>query len=163
LDAHLSRQRMGLIDLILCEVLQGIHDEEEFGRVKGDLLKFQVFHSGGSRIALAAAQNYRELRRRGYTVRKTIDCLIATLCLQTKQELLHRDHDFDCFEKALGLDGRGPTSRRWLWTGDGDNLALGVQTRASKRGPHSCSQQGMRLCGPWIDAGVPLRPGRPCQ
>ena len=103
LDAHLSRQRMALIDLILCEVLQGIHDEEEFGRVKGDLLKFQVFHSGGSRIALAAAQNYRELRRRGYTVRKTIDCLIATLCLQTKQELLHRDHDFDCFERVLGL------------------------------------------------------------
>jgi predicted nucleic acid-binding protein len=94
---------MGLIDLILREILQGIHDQEEFARVKGDRLKFQVFHSGGSRLALAAAQNYRELRRRGHTVRKTIDSRTATLCLQTKQELLHRDHDFDCFEKVLGL------------------------------------------------------------
>jgi predicted nucleic acid-binding protein len=61
------------------------------------------FSQRGTRLALAAAQNYRELRRRGYTVRKTIDCLIATLCLQTKEELLHRDYDFDCFEKVLGL------------------------------------------------------------
>jgi hypothetical protein len=43
------------------------------------------------------------LRQQGYTVRKTIDCLIATFCLQAKHELLHRDHDFDCFEKLLGL------------------------------------------------------------
>jgi hypothetical protein len=48
LDAHLSRQRMGLIDLILCEIFQGIHDQEEFARVKVDRLKFQVFHSGGA-------------------------------------------------------------------------------------------------------------------
>jgi predicted nucleic acid-binding protein len=52
---------------------------------------------------VAAAQNYRELRQRGYIVRKTIDCLIATFCLRGKHELLHRDHDFDCFEKVLGL------------------------------------------------------------
>jgi predicted nucleic acid-binding protein len=102
-DRELRRQRLGLTDLILCEVLQGISDQNAFARVQADLLKFQVFQTGGSGLAVAAAQNYRELRQRGYTVRKTIDCLIATFCLQAEHELLHRDHDFDPFEKELGL------------------------------------------------------------
>jgi predicted nucleic acid-binding protein len=103
LDRELQRQRIGLTDLILCEVLQGIRAESAFVRVRADLLKFQVFETGGRGLAVAAAQNYRELRQRGYTVRKTIDCLIATFCLRDKHELLHRDHNFDCFEKVLGL------------------------------------------------------------
>jgi predicted nucleic acid-binding protein len=68
-----------------------------------DLLKFHVFQSVRTETAVAAAKNYRILRRRGYTVRKTIDCLIATFCLQAGHELLHRDHDFDPFENILGL------------------------------------------------------------
>jgi hypothetical protein len=103
LDRQLQRQRRGLTDLILCEVLQGIRDQSAFARVRADLLKFQVFPTGGSGLAIAAAQNYRELRQRGYTVHKTFDCLIATFCMQARHELLHRDHDFDCFEKVLGL------------------------------------------------------------
>lgn len=103
LDAHLTRQRLGLTDLILCEVLQGIQDQAQFARVRSDLLKFEVFPTGGVELAIRAARNYRQLRHRGYTVRKTIDCLIATFCLQAKHELLHRDHDFDCFETVLGL------------------------------------------------------------
>ncbi len=103
LDRELQRQRLGLIDLILCEVLQGIRDQGTFAQVQTNLLRFQVFQTGGTALAVAAAQNCRELRQHGYTVRKTIDCLIATFCLQAKHELLHRDHDFDCFEKVLGL------------------------------------------------------------
>ena len=103
LDRELQRQRLGLTDLILCEVLQGIREQSAFTRVRADLLKFQVFQTGGSGLAIAAAHNYRELRQRGYTVHKTIDCLIATFCLQARHELLHRDRDFDCFEKVLGL------------------------------------------------------------
>jgi predicted nucleic acid-binding protein len=103
LDGHLEPQRLGLPDLILCEVLQGIRDHGEFRRVRADLLRFHVFQTGGSELAVAAAQNCRDLRQQGYTVRKTIDCLIATFCLQPKHELLHRDHDFDCFEKLVGL------------------------------------------------------------
>ncbi len=103
LDRELQRQRLGLTDLILCEVLQGVRDQRTFAQVQADLLKFQVFQTGGTALAVAAAQNYRELRQHGYTVRKTIDCLIATFCLQAKHELLHRDHDFDSFEKVLGL------------------------------------------------------------
>ena len=103
LDRELQRQRLGLTDLILCEVLQGIRDQSAFSRVQADLLRFQVFQTGGSGLAVAAAQNYRDLRAKGYTVRKTIDCLIATFCLQAKHELFHRDHDFDPFEALLGL------------------------------------------------------------
>jgi predicted nucleic acid-binding protein len=103
LDRELQGQRLGLNDLILCEVLQGIPDRTAFARVRDDLLKFQVFQTGGTDQALAAAQNYRDLRQRGYTVRKTIDCLIATFCLQAGHALLHRDHDFDPFEKLLGM------------------------------------------------------------
>jgi len=103
LDRELQRQRFGLTDLILCEVLQGIREQGVFTRVRTDLLRFEVFQTGGTELAVAAAQNYRDLRRRGYTVHKTIDCLIATFCLRARHELLHRDHDFDCFEKVLGL------------------------------------------------------------
>jgi predicted nucleic acid-binding protein len=103
MDRELQRQRLGLTDLILCEVLQGIRDQNAFARVRAELLKFQVFQTGGSGLAIAAASNYRDLRERGYTIRKTIDCLIATFCLQARHELLHRDHDFDPFEKVLGL------------------------------------------------------------
>jgi hypothetical protein len=103
LERELQRQRLGLTDLILCEVLQGIPEGALFGQVRDHLLKFRVFQTGGTDLAIAAAQNFRNLRQRGYTVRKTIDCLIATHCLQEGHELLHRDRDFDPFEKVLGL------------------------------------------------------------
>jgi predicted nucleic acid-binding protein len=103
LNGELHLKRLGLTDIILREVLQGIRDEKVFKRVQAELLKFQIFHTGGTALALAAAQNYRVLRGRGYTVRKTIDCLIATFCLQAGHALLHRDHDFDPFEKVLGM------------------------------------------------------------
>ena len=103
LDGNLQRQRLGIIDLILCEVLQGIRNDGDFARVQRELSGLQMFDTGGAALAIAAARNYRGLRARGYTVRSTIDCLIATLCLRGEHELLHRDHDFDCFEKVLGL------------------------------------------------------------
>jgi len=103
LDRELTRQRLGLTDLILCEVLHGIRGPATFERVRDNLLRFRLFQTGGRDLAIAAAQSYRTLRERGYTVRKTIDCLIATFCLQAGHELLHRDRDFDAFERALGL------------------------------------------------------------
>jgi hypothetical protein len=103
LDREMPLQRIGLTDMILCEVLQGIRDTSEFGRIRDQLLTFEVFSTGGPENAIAAASNYRTLRQRGYTVRKTIDCWIATFCLLTGNQLLHRDQDFDPFEKILGL------------------------------------------------------------
>jgi len=103
LDRELGRQRLALTDLILCEVLQGIREQTEFNRVRDYLLEFHVLPGGGIDLAIAAALNYRILRRRGYTVYKMIDCWIATFCLEGNHRLLHRDHDFDAFEKVLGL------------------------------------------------------------
>lgn len=103
LEGHLGRQRLGLTDLIVCEVLQGIREQDEFLRTRNELLKLHIFSSGGIEIAVAAARNYRELCNQGYAVRKTIDCIIGTFCLESKHELLHRDRDFDCFETILGM------------------------------------------------------------
>src|SRR5271170_161501 len=103
LDSQVSRQRLGLTDIILCEVLQGIPDDAAFRRVQRRLLSFEVFETGGVELAVASAQNYRILRTHGHTVRKTIDCLIATFCIETGHSLLHRDRDFDAFERHLRL------------------------------------------------------------
>ena len=103
LDRELDRQRLGLTDLILCEVLQGIRADAAFAQVLRDLSKFHVFDTGGADLAVAATRNYRVLRSRGHTVRKTIDCLIATFCIELGHSLLHRDRDFDPFERYLGL------------------------------------------------------------
>jgi predicted nucleic acid-binding protein len=101
-DRELQQQPLGLTELILCEVLQGTRDAA-FSRVRSDLLKFHIFQSCSVPLAIASAQNYRVLRKKGFTVRKTIDCVIATFCLQRGHALLHLDRDFDPFEKVLGL------------------------------------------------------------
>jgi predicted nucleic acid-binding protein len=103
LEAELDRQRLGLTDVILCEVLQGVRDEATATAVERQLLKLEVFQSGGVDLARESAKNYRTLRERGHTVRKTIDCLIATFCLREQHSLLHRDRDFDAFERFLNL------------------------------------------------------------
>ncbi len=102
-DREVGRQRFALTDLILCETLQRIGDEKSFTRVLGELRNFELFETGGAELAIEAATNFRRLRKRGHTVRKTIDCLIATFCLRHGHSLLHRDRDFDHFEKFLGL------------------------------------------------------------
>jgi predicted nucleic acid-binding protein len=102
-DKELARQRFGLTDLILCEVLQGIRGEKEFSQARRELGKFELFTTGGEELAVAAAVNFRTLRERGRTFRKTIDCLIATSCILRGHSLLHRDRDFAPFEQLLGL------------------------------------------------------------
>jgi predicted nucleic acid-binding protein len=103
LDAALTRERLGILDMILCEVLQGIRDDAQFVEVRDALLEFEQFSIGGAGLAVAAANRYRQLRAQGYTVRRTIDCLIATFCLVNGHTLLHNDRDFDPFEHVLGL------------------------------------------------------------
>jgi predicted nucleic acid-binding protein len=103
LDRELTRQRLGLTDLILCEVLQEIPSDQQAARVLRDLRHFEIFGTGSVELAIAAARNYRHLRSRGLTVRKTIDCLIATFCIIDGHSLLHNDRDFDPFEEALAL------------------------------------------------------------
>jgi len=103
LDNEVGKQSIGLTDLILCEVLQGIRDKLAFVQVRRDLTRFDVFNSGGADLAIASAENYRYLRSNGITIRKTIDCLIATFCIEKGHALLHRDRDFDAFERHLEL------------------------------------------------------------
>jgi predicted nucleic acid-binding protein len=104
LEAHLTRERLALTDLILCEVLQGTMTVRDFQSVHTELLKFEIFETGTIRVALEAASNYRRLREAGRTVRRTIDTLIATFCLLEGHSLLHRDRDYDPFEEVLGLN-----------------------------------------------------------
>jgi hypothetical protein len=108
LEQQLARQPLGLLDLMVCEILQGLSTDEEAARVLRDLQRFEMFETGGVELAVAAAQNYRTLRAQGRTVRKTIDCLIATLCLRQGHSLLHCDRDFDPFEQLLGLSVMHP-------------------------------------------------------
>jgi predicted nucleic acid-binding protein len=103
LEARIGREEIGLTDLIFCEVLQGLRSEREFEEVKTGLLEFSIFPTGGTEMAAETAMNYRKLRARGFTVRKTIDCWIATFCIREGHELLHRDRDFEPFENELGL------------------------------------------------------------
>ena len=103
LDAVLSREPILIGDLILTEVLQGFRRDAEYrkARLLLDTLDLRVL--GGRQVALAAADNYRMLRRLGITPRKTIDMIIAAYCLVNALELLHCDRDFDVLEKELGL------------------------------------------------------------
>jgi predicted nucleic acid-binding protein len=103
LDRRLTSLRFGLLDLMLCEVLQGLSSEREAELVLAELQRFSLVETGGARLAIEAARNYRELRRHGRTVRKTIDCLIATACILGGHVLLHNDRDFDPFEELLDL------------------------------------------------------------
>jgi predicted nucleic acid-binding protein len=103
LQQTVGTQEIGLTSLILCEVLQGVRSNREFRAFSKDLQQFAVFDSGGAELAIAAANNYRILRDRGITIRKTIDCIIATFCIESGHQLLHRDRDFNPFEIHLGL------------------------------------------------------------
>ena len=90
-------------DLVLCEVLRGIPDPREHAAVKEVLLSFDVVTIGGVALALEAVDRYLALRRRGVTVRKTIDLLIGTYCIVNDCVLLHSDRDFDPMTRHLGL------------------------------------------------------------
>jgi len=96
-------QRLAVGDLILTEVLQGFADDRNFKAARTILSSFDVVELGGRKIAIQAAKNFRMLRQAGITVRKTIDTLIATRCIESGYELLHEDRDFDPFVKHLGL------------------------------------------------------------
>ena len=104
LRAEMGTDTLALTDLILCEVLQGLRNEKVCAEIARKLNSFPVFNTGGQEAAIAAARNYRFLRAHGATVRKTIDCVIATHCIRHGHSLLHRDRDFDPFERYLGLD-----------------------------------------------------------
>ena len=90
-------------DLMLVEVLQGFTNDREQADARRLMTVFPTIDIAGKEIAIQAAQNYRLLRQRGVTVRKTIDTLIATRCIVDNIPLLYSDRDFDPFVEHLGL------------------------------------------------------------
>ena len=90
-------------DLILCEVLQGFRIEAQARLVERSLSRFEAVSLIDPELAVKAAANYRVLRRRGITVRKTIDVIIGTYCIERGHSLLHSDRDFAPMERLLGL------------------------------------------------------------
>ncbi len=103
LDSMLGIEPVAIGDLILTEVLQGFRSDADYQTAKSLLLGLTVFELLGKDLAIRAADNYRALRRRGLTVRKTVDCVIATFCIERGLPLLYTDRDFEPFTKSLGL------------------------------------------------------------
>ena len=103
LHGLLGKEYVALGDLILTEVLQGFDSEKDFKTAKRVLLSFPCYAIGGRAIALKSAENFRFLRSKGVTVRKTVDMLIGTFCLENGFRLLHNDKDFHAMSQHLGL------------------------------------------------------------
>jgi predicted nucleic acid-binding protein len=90
-------------DLILAEVLQGFREDADFETARRIFGKFIQAAMVNPDLALQSARNYRLLRSKGIKVRKTIDSLIATYCIENEHDLLHNESDFDGYEIHLGL------------------------------------------------------------
>jgi predicted nucleic acid-binding protein len=103
LGRNIQSNQVGLTDLILYELLQGARSDAQAEEVFDRMTEFVVWPTISPGLEVKAAQNYRSLRQRGVTVRKTVDCLIATFCIESGHTILHNDRDFNGFERYLGL------------------------------------------------------------
>lgn len=103
LEALLGNEPLAIGDLILAEVLQGFTSDKDFNQAKKMLTSLMIVELAGQEIAIRTAVNFRKLRSLGVTVRKTIDGIIATRCIESGYTLLHSDRDFHPFVTHLGL------------------------------------------------------------
>jgi predicted nucleic acid-binding protein len=103
LDSAIGNDQIIVGDLILAEVLQGFQSDNDFRTARKLLLTFPFIEMVGQELAIKSALNYRFLRKKGVTVRKTIDVMIGTFCLNYHLTLLHDDRDFDPMERYLNL------------------------------------------------------------
>ena len=103
LDSLLGAEPIATGDLILTEVLQGFVSDRDFDQARKLMMSLVFVDIGGRDVAIQAARNFRALRARGVTVRKTIDTIIATRCIESRFPLLYSDRDFDPFVTHLGL------------------------------------------------------------
>ena len=107
-DHHLQQlivedRSLALTDLIFCEILQGIHKDAEYERTRTLLLQYPILRMDGLPIFEQAAMIYRDCRKRGLTIRKTIDCLIASVCIAHDFPLLQKDSDFERIARVTPL------------------------------------------------------------
>jgi len=103
LDFALGKEVIIVGDLILAEVLKGFKSYRDFYKAKELLSNFHFMEMLGQELAIKSAENYRFLRKKGVTVRKTIDVIIGTFCIHHNISLLHDDQDFDPLTKHLRL------------------------------------------------------------
>jgi len=108
LDTLLGAQPLAIGDLVLTEVLQGFTSDRDFNAALGLLTALTIVDIAGQDMAVQAARNFHALRAQGVTVRKTIDTLIATRCIESGHVLLYSDRDFDPFVQHLGLQSAFP-------------------------------------------------------
>ena len=94
---------IALVDIVYCEVLQGIRNEATFQRTRVSLLAHPILRPRGLETFETAANLYRMARRRGLTIRRTVDCLIASTCLEAGAEIYHNDRDFDALARVSDL------------------------------------------------------------
>lgn len=95
--------RVGLTTLVLAEVLQGVRHDRRFRQANQFFQTLSIVETLEYPLAVQSASNFRTLRGLGVTIRSTVDCLIATFCIQTGQQLLHCDGDYEFFERHLNL------------------------------------------------------------
>jgi predicted nucleic acid-binding protein len=103
LDLLLGIELIAIGDISITEVLQGFQSNKDYKAAKAVLLSLTIFDMLGQQNSILAAENYRYLRKKGITIRKTIDCMIATFCIQNGHTLLFCDKDFQPFVEHLGL------------------------------------------------------------
>ena len=100
---------IALVDVVYCEILQGIRDEEAYVRTRADLRVHPILRPRGLETFEAAANLYRAARRRGLTIRRSSDCIIAATCLEADAEIYHNDRDFDALARVSKLSVYRPT------------------------------------------------------
>ena len=94
---------ISITEIIFTEILQGIKNDREFQAIKDYLLEFPIYRPKGIETYLHAARIYRDCRKKGKTVRRTVDCIIAAICIENDLTLLHKDSDFDLIQAYTGL------------------------------------------------------------
>lgn len=122
LDALFAQERIAVGDLIATEVLQGFRSERDFNQARKTLETFEFVDLGGRDIAIKAAKNFRALQALGFKVRKTIDTIIATECIDAGYALLHADRHFEPFRAHLGLRVAFSETQRSSQAGDQASL-----------------------------------------
>lgn len=104
LDASIINGSVAIGDLIFLEILQGIREDKDYRQTSESLLTLNQYEMLGRDMAIKSAENYRALRKKGITIRKTADVIIATFCIENQLPLLFLDRDFIPFVDHLGLD-----------------------------------------------------------
>ena len=103
LDAHLKGDTVAMGDLIFLEILQGFRNDKDYRQAKTTLQALGQYEMFNSEMALKCADNYRQLRKEGITIRRTTDVMIATFCIENRLPLLFSDRDFVPFVENLKM------------------------------------------------------------